>query len=355
MTVEGTAIHEVAAKVLQDFIEHGRKGHTYKRSDFLDTVASNGTVISSEMLDVAETYIRDIIEVSGRFDGLAKVMIEYRVRMPRIHKENWGTLDAAIVFTDLQARTMVVGDLKCGWGIVEVWENWQLIDYAVGLIEDTIERGIPLPETIEFRLIQPRPYHRDGPVRVWKITLAELEPYVQRLRDAAHDALGPNPTFRTGEHCAHCEGRSDCPALIQSGYSIIKVLKGVQPQELKGAALGMHIAMLREAQSLVKALGEALEDKGLLDVQQGRAIPGWTWDRTKGRTKFTVPDAEVFALGDLCGVELRSVKAITPLQAITAGMPKDVISTVTAQDPGSAKLVPVDTKRIAEIFNQESK
>lgn len=352
-TIEGEAIHEVAAKVLQDFVEHGRKGHTYKRSDFIDTVATNGTVITSEMLDVAEEYVRDVIAVSGRFDGLAKVNVEYRVYMPNIHKENWGTLDASVVFADLQARTMVVSDLKCGWGIVEVIENWQLLDYSVGLINDCIERNHPLPGVIEFRLVQPRPYHRDGTIRVWKITLAELEPYVIKMRESAADAFSTTPTFRTGKHCAHCRGRSDCPALIQAGYNTVEVLRGVQPALLSGPALGKHLTMLREIEDLVKALSSSLEDKALIDIQNGKPVAGWEWSRTRGSVRFTGDKEQVFMLGDLYGVELRNVSLPTPKQAIAMGMPEDVINTVSTTIPGSIKLVPADTRYASSVFKPQ--
>lgn len=353
-TVEGEAIHEVAAKVLQDFVEYGRKGHSYKRSDFIDTVASNGTVITSEMLDVAEVYVRDVIQVSGQIDGLAKVNVEYRVYMPNIHKENWGTLDASIVFTDLQARNMVVSDLKTGWGVVEVAENWQLLDYAVGLINDHIDRGIPVPDTVELRLVQPRPYHRDGPVRSWKLSVRELfDNYLPKLQESAQDAFSPTPTFRTGKHCAHCKGRFDCPALIRAGYNTVEILRGVQPTKLSGEALGKHLAMLREVQDLVKALSSSLEDKALSDIQNGKPVAGWEWTRGRGSIKFTADKEQVFLLGDLYGVDLREVSLPTPLQAMAKGLPESVIKTVSTHVPGSVKLVPVDLRYASSIFKPQ--
>ena len=351
---EGTAIHEVAAKVIEDFLACGRKGHTFKRSDFLDTTASNGVVITDEMLDVAEVYVRDVLQVSGRFGGMAKVVLEHRVTMPAIHPENWGTLDAAILFHDFDSGELVVADLKAGWSIVEVWDNWQLLNYTAGLLHDMHERGHPMPKVIELRLVQPRPYHRDGPVRVWRFPTAELGPYVERLSAAAYEALSDSPRLIAGgSQCDNCKARSACPALLQTGYRIGEVISGVNPAELKGESLGKHLTALAEAEKLVSSLREALEEKALVDCQQGRPVLGWMPVRKESRVKWDVPAEEVTFLGDSMGIDLRKNDVITPKQAISAGVPEWLVSSVSSSKPAGFKLVPVNLKAIGNVFKQE--
>lgn len=354
-TVEGNAVHEVSAKILDDFVYHERKGHTVNRAQLLNTVATNGTVMTDELLDIVEVYVRDIMTVSSRFDGMAKVLVEHRVRMPQIHPENWGTLDASFDFHDFDSKILVIEDLKAGWLPVEVFENWQLLDYTVGRINDMLERNHPLPETIELRLVQPRPYHPDGPVRVWTLTLAELEPYVVKMRESANDAMSANPTFRTGKHCTYCTGREDCPAFLKAGYNIIEVAKGLNVTRLTPAELGKHIGMLREAKALVEALSSAFEDKALIDIQQGRVIPGWEWDRTGGRRKFTVSDQQVIDTGALFGVDLRVTSVPTPKQAIDKGVPEDIIKSISEQGSGTVRLAPVNLRKANQVFKQQSK
>lgn len=353
MTLEGTAIHEVAATVLGDYLYHDQKGHTFNRASFLNTTASNGVVVTNEMLDVAEVYIRDVIQQSTRFKGPAKVFLEYRVQMPDVHPENWGTLDAAILFYDMDSRVLVVEDLKAGWGIVEVWDNWQLIDYTLGLLNDMQERSWPLPETIELRLVQPRPYHRNGPIRVQTFTRLELEPYRLKLQESALNALSPTPRFTSGEHCAHCRGRANCPALLQSGYKVVEAINGIQSQELTGVSLGKHLAMLEEARSLLKALESALQDKALIELQQGRQVPGYTWETKESRVKWTKSIAEVHAMGDLCGVDLRKLDAPTPKQAISLGMPENIVNSMSASSGSGIRLAALDLRTTAKIFNQQ--
>lgn len=347
-TREGSAIHEVAAKVLQEFVEFGMKGHTFKRSDFIDTIASNGVAITAEMCDVAEMYIRDVMQVSTRFDGLTKVLVEHRVHMPSIHKDNWGTLDGAVMF--LGGDELVISDLKAGWGIVEVWDNWQLIDYAIGLLDEFVQRNWPMPKVVELRLVQPRPSHRNGKIRVQRLSLQELGVHHDRLRASAEDAMGPNPTFNTGAHCDHCKGRHSCEALAHATYRVNTVIKGIQPTELVGAELGKHLDMLEEAETLVKALKSALSDKALIEIQQGRAVLGYSWAQKESRVNWTKPIEDVIALGELYGIETAKLEPITPKQAISAGVPESVVNTMSASKSAGITLAKADTRLASKVF-----
>lgn len=350
MTLEGEAIHEVAAEMIQAFIDSDRKRTEIDRAPYLGKVTGNGTVISAEMLDVAEVYVRDVMSTSTRFNGLAKVLLEHRVCMPAVHPENWGTLDAAIVFFDVDARDLVISDLKAGWGIVEVWDNWQLINYTIGLLHEMGHRNWPLPEFVELRLCQPRPRHPEGKVRVQRIALADLEPYVARMRASALDAFSPQPTLQTGRHCDHCRARHACPALLNAGYRIVEVVKGISTQVLTGAALGAHLDMLDEVKILAKALHSALEDQALIEIQQGRSVPGWEWGQKESRKKWTVPVDQVHAMGDLYGVDLREVSAPTPIQAVSKGLPNDVVDTISARERAGFELRRANLKLAAKIF-----
>jgi hypothetical protein len=353
LTIEGDACHEVAATILKDFVEYGLHGHRYNRENLRNTRASNGTVMTDDLLDLVDAYVRDVIQTSCGFDAADRVMVEHRVSMAKlIHPENWGTLDAAIVFHRLSSGRLVVSDFKTGWGIVEPWENWQLIDYTAGLLSDMTERGVPWPTTIELRIVQPRPYHRNGRIRSWKVAVDDLMPYFQRLSQSAHEALGPNPSFVPGPHCDFCPAAEGCDALRGSNYRNFEVLRGLSPQDLIGTDLGQTLTFINEVETLAKALRQALEDKALIEIQQGRPVAGWEWATSESRVKWRVEIDEVTALGDLYGVELRVPGAKTPKQAVSAGLPEEVVKSISSSESTGIKLVPADLKRTAAIFKQ---
>jgi hypothetical protein len=349
MTLEGDAIHEMCKTVLMDFVSHDLRGHTMKRDDFLGKPASNGVIYTDDMLNVGEKYIREIMRMSSEFKG-CRLLIEHRVYMPNVHPDNWGTLDAAAIFLDTQASLLVLADLKCGWGIVEAYENWQLLDYCVGVLNYLVAENLPIPQRIQLRLIQPRPYHPQGPVRTFEISLAELEPYFLKLRQSAHEALGPSPSFTTGPHCDHCKGRETCPAMTRASYRIVETVKGLQMTDITGASLGAHLFMLDEGIKLLGAFRDALGDKALIDIQNGKPVPGWSWETTESRVKWTKPIDQVYATGDLYGVDLRIQEAPTPKQAIAKGLPEAVVKTLSASSSSGVKLVPADLKVPAKLF-----
>lgn len=352
MTLEGDAIHGMCKTVLQDFVSHEFRGHTFKREHFLNKSASNGVIYTDDMLDVGEKYIHEIMRLVGEHKG-CELLIEHRVYMPNIHKENWGTLDAAAIFLDPASSLLVLADLKCGWGVVEADENWQLLDYGVGVLNYLIERKLPLPQRIQLRLIQPRPYHAQGYIRVFELSLAELEPYVLKMRQSAAEALSPTPSYTTGPHCDNCKGRESCPAMIKASYRIVETVKGLQMAEITGKSLGLHLYMLDEALRLLGSFRDALGDKALIEIQNGKSVPGWEWKRGESRTKWTAPMSDVYKIGDLFGVELRIQDAPTPKQAIAKGIPESIINTLSAAAPAGVKLAPVDLKASAKLFTTQ--
>jgi hypothetical protein len=65
---------------------------------------------------------------------------------------------------------------------------------------------------------------------------------------------------------------------------------------------------------------------------------------------WTKPATEVYALGDMMGVDLRVTKPCTPTQAINAGIDGTVINAY-ADRSTTRKLERVNLDKLREIFN----
>ena len=86
-------------------------------------------------------------------------------------------------------------------------------------------------------------------------------------------------------------------------------------------------------------------------IQGGKSVPGWSIDHTVGREEWSKPASEVFALGQLFGVDLaRPAEPITPAQARKAGVDATVISAYAKRKAGTAKLIKVDTTAARKAF-----
>lgn len=95
-----------------------------------------------------------------------------------------GTMDFAVVSDEV----IRVRDLKYGMGVlVEAKDNPQLAIYALSLIRDLQNTGLYDfgPATlVDIGIVQPR-HHADDPIRLWAISLADLEEFCRPLEYVA--------------------------------------------------------------------------------------------------------------------------------------------------------------------------
>ena len=235
--------------------------------------------------------------------------------------------------------------------IFEAFQNWQLINYVAGI------NGLTDQETeIDMAVIQPRAFHRDGPVRRWRVTAAELSGYISRLADAASVAVSPNPTANsTPEGCEHCRGRRACEALQRAAYVAADKGQHYAPLDLSPHALGLELRTLKRAQSLLNARITGLEAQTEAAIKSGTLVPFWILDSVPGRLSWTKPPAEIFALGDMLGLKLqKDPEPITPTQAKAAAkaakVSGEIFNAYAARATSAIKLIADDGSKAHLIF-----
>ena len=147
---EGNASHWAAACILEG--EEPTVGQS----------APNGIILTAGMIDYARVYTHDI-RTTMPPDTLA---IEARVSAAeRVHPDSWGSVDCWSY--DAKTRTLYVWDYKYGYGLVEVVENWQLINYTIGILDSLGVRDDRV--TVRMTIAQPRAQHPEGPIRRWVV------------------------------------------------------------------------------------------------------------------------------------------------------------------------------------------
>lgn len=279
-------------------------------------VADNGVVLTEEMLEGAALWVEDVIEVAGSSHRMAEMMIEQRVAMPRIHDEAFGTPDTW--FYDQNAGRLYCWDFKFGHGVVEVYENWQLLAYVCGILDLLgIDGRNDQHLWVHMRVVQPRAYHRDGRVREWKVLASDLRGYFNQLNHAAHEAMGARPHTLSGPHCLHCKAAHACPTLRRATYAAADYLGAHVAEELPAEAAAYELVLLEHITELVKARRRAREADIEARLRRGEAVADWALEPTSGRTVFTADGAaDVIMMGDIYGIDLRKPEApITPAQA----------------------------------------
>jgi hypothetical protein len=326
----------------------------------LDMQAPNGVALTREMLDGAE-LVRDDIAATLGPDWAKYLVVEHRVQIPRVHPtHNWGTPDYRAWSRLNNGRLCLhIWDYKFGHGIVEAFENWQMVDYASGLLDEAGIDGVQDQETVvEFVVIQPRAFHRDGPVRRWRCVASDLRALINRLANAAREATGGNPSATpTPEGCRDCLGRHACEALQRAAYLAADAGGKYGSLDLPPNALGLELRTLKRAQDLLTARVSGIEAQVVASIKRGVGVPFWAMESVPGRLAWTKPTAEIFALGDMLGVDLRKEPdAITPTQAKAAakakGYPPETFDAFADRPTGAAKLVVDDGTRARLIFSK---
>lgn len=289
--------------------------------------------VTPDMLRGAELLAQVIGGVGG------EVRIERRVRMP------WGSV-GRVDFWAVQGTTLTVGDYKFGRAPDPAVGNWQLLAYALGLTTDPVAAH-ECPEVKgvqDLRLIVVAPRSVTGAlVQEWRVRVEDAVEHWDRLRAAASSALQNPDGPRTAglPQCTYCPQRAECPELRGA------VLRGVLIQaagpglEEEGQNPGIELSLLTHAVELAQERLLALQEKVRYMLVRGGAPTelGWRMSPGRGATVWTVPPATVARVGDLAGVQvLQPPEAVTPLQAVAAGLPEEVVASMSERRPGKLKL-----------------
>lgn len=313
-------------------------------SSLVGVVAPNGVTVTDEMVDGACVYVDALEGLPGK--------METRVEIRRIHETAcWGTPDR-FTWTP-NTKTLRVFDYKFGFEYIEVFENWQLVAYAVGVMDmlglnDSLDGVI-----VELVIVQPRLSHRDGPVRMWPVSATKLRTMVNEANQAAHEALGPNPRTATGPHCAHCPARVSCTTLAKSTANWMEFAGHADPLLTSPGDIGRELRLVQLARARLKARQTGLEAQAEALLRAGKVVPFFVMEPGQSRLKFfdDVTPAEIEALAAPGKTALKPPTLKTPTQIIKGKIvDATVMSAYSERSPGGMKMVPDNTTKAAKVF-----
>lgn len=351
-SIEGDVAHELAAKMIDAAARAGIE--TPLRNETIGTELS-GVVVTEEMFDSCELYVEDVKKVmqDSRIFGGAFMGIEERVAIWGIHKECFGTVDTFIY--DIEKKIIYVWDFKYGHLYVDEYENWQAICYVAGIIARLAANGFTDPELkIKIRIVQPRAYHANGPIREWSINAVDLYEYVKILKENAAIALSTGATNRTGSHCRYCDARHVCLEALEAGLSLYEAVCDIQMiQNLSHTALSVQYSIIKRAKEQIECLESGFQEQIKCLLKTGKDVPGYELTPAIGRERWDRPDSEIIAMGDMLGQDLRNIKAITPNQARKKHVNEDILKSFATRPNNGVKLTESNNKLATKIFLQE--
>jgi hypothetical protein len=332
---EGTAAHWVAQMLLVAGWLPGA-GET----------APNSIVVDEEMREGAQLYVDYIRGVLG---GRMPQNIEQRTLPGAIHQMCWGTPDA----DDMHDNVLDVFDYKYGHRFVEVFENPQLVCYAADRLAKLDGLADQLVD-VRFHIIQPRSFHRDGPIRTWECRASDLRPLINKLRAAAAAALVPGArTVSSPAACRDCRARTRCDAAQAAGLDAAAIAGTSVPFDLTDSEAGRYLTLVKRAKAQLEAMESGLEEQLIKAMLKGAFVPQWMLDSAKPRERWVAGADEVFLMGDMLGKDLRAPpQPITVSQARRMGIDESVISQYAERPKGAVKLAPMDLTQARKVFSR---
>lgn len=260
---EGTRAHALAETCLRDDTDAWE--HAFTTDD-------------PEMVENVQVFLDAVRADTAKYraEGLAPtILIEQEFSLaPLGHPDAFGTADAVVIFPAW--GLLRVYDFKYGAGIVvEAENNGQLRYYAVGVLHSLLPARAGMIKQVEVTIVQPRAEHRDGPVRREKLTVEQLNKWVETdLLPAIVRTRDPNAPLVEGPHCRFCEAKTLCPVLdtLQTQLAQLGARDPVKEAgKLEDWELSERLARIAPVEMYVKAL----KDEAFVRLQRGTVLPGW--------------------------------------------------------------------------------
>jgi hypothetical protein len=258
---EGTAAHEAIAFCLRQEL------------DAWEVVGQSfyNTEVTVEMADAVQIYLDTVRPLMA---AAQHVYVEHRISSPD-HPLFYGTVDCATVADSL----LTVSDFKYGQGvIVEVENNPQIMYYAYGLLLSN-----PNVERVALRIVQPRGFHSDGPVRRWVVEAAQILGWAREVLIPAMEATALDATLTVGDHCRFCTAKLVCPALssifhalaVADPKAVINRTDVQAAQEYPLLAVAKMYIKAAEADVLTRLMEGKLKDNGVVKLVNKKADRVW--------------------------------------------------------------------------------
>lgn len=379
--LEGTAAHWIAMKYAQGYARDWPVGAKFKSG-------GREWEVDIDMVVGATMYAQ---ACGGLHPNLR---LEDAVRISSIHPEHcYGTPDGWRFFRDARealtatfngqawevppqlpraeldagnVKLVRVIDYKYGHRYVEVFGCYQLVGYASGVLE---RLGLDIHDPtlwLELIIVQPRCYHREGPVRRWVIPAHELIAYLNIARSRAQEALGLGPQLSNGkpraitnESCIDCKARHACKTLQYAAFALVEFSGSGEVVDIPAEAMGQELALIDDAIERLEARRTGLAVRAEAYIRNGTPVAFYHMEPGESRLVYK-EDADVdelVGMGEVCGVDIRKARTkkdmvVTPTQAIQLGIDAEVMKSYAHRPPAALKLKRDNSTTARKVFSK---
>ena len=271
-------------------------------------------------VQVAVDYVRRRMEELGG----ARLISESRVNPETILQRGdmSGTVDVQLRSHDL----LEIIDYKDGMNPVEVIDNPQLEQYAIGVLAEYMDNDVTWPSTIVMTIVQPKLALKGMPTVVsHTCQLVDFLAKIDQLTKEAAATDAEDAPFVPGEkQCGYCPHSGNCSAA--NAYALQKSgikFEAIPQQAANKNAPDLTDEQLREmieSAPLLRKMLEAAEEEALRRITSGKSIAGLKVVRGPGRRAWSKSEEEVAEQLKRSGVpqgQIMRTSLVSPAQVQT--------------------------------------
>lgn len=306
---EGEASHWVVSEVLKSYT-----AQLVIPSFLLDaTCPENGIIINADMIECAEVMIDDVLSVCQEYGLLQHLHIEERMEIPSISSLNGGTPDAWAF--DIKNMHLHLWDYKYGHKDVQA-DSWQNKNYIAGILDILKIDGYTDQQIdVTMKIVQPRSYNDQGPVKEYRCSASDLRGEFNLLRSQATLAETSEPGVISGNHCRYCRARHACPSARSAASSAVDYAMSAIPMELSDDGVSFELALLERGMKAIEHRHAAIKEDAINRIEKkGASIRGYGITSGVGNRKYnSTPPDEIAVIGESVGIEMyKPRELITP-------------------------------------------
>lgn len=333
--LEGLALHSVIEQCLVADIDINK---------FVNQtihVKNTPVVVTDDMILRASQYLKYIsnIRCKCKFYG-----VEFKVNISSIHSRYTAKID--YFQYNESTKTLTVVDYKDGWGKVSPINNYTMLSYVIGILDNFPDIEV---NNCEIVIYQPR--LSDSP-DIFTFNIESIESIRQYLRTAFMRALNGPYVETAGEHCKYCRARNTCRS-FNNAIETLYTAYQYEPNE-KAYDIGKRLVFLEHAIAMFKSALIIETEIAKNKMKGGGTIDGWGLKESRGSWKFK-PEIPVEFIKQACeyeGIKAGTFKLFTPNQLSKAGLSEHILNWCSERVSGKSKLVAVSPEEIKSLFNR---
>ena len=311
---EGTLLHNAIADVLDNGAPPASHiGTSYQGVTLTDELFEAKLIPALQALDEVDPHKEMVFQVEA--------VVGFGDALP-------GVFGSADLIGRIGRRAIVL-DWKFGSGVgVGAEENAQAMFYAAAAMR-TEETRWAFKGADEIELIIVQPAHAPHHVKRWTTTPGRILNFERELFAAVKAALGPDPTFASGDHCRWCAAKAICPLVTGSVERAVRT----SVQALDADKIAAYLAqtdLLEQWIADVRGLSQKM-------MEEGVRVPGYKLVPKRATRKWLSEEGATRALLELglAEEELTETSLLSPakvekvLKKRKLALPSDLVVSVS--------------------------